>query len=478
MNAYGEGMTVVGSNIANVNTVGYKSSRVNFQDMLATQVRGAKQTIGKGVSIASVQGEFTPGSLESSTRITDLAIEGDGFFTLRDEFGRTFYSRAGNFDFDKEGVLVAPSGEKVMVQDINRVTGEIQGFAKQAKMVGLTSPPTATGDGTNNTGVRIAANLNAEVTVPAVPFDPTNVQSEMFNFSTSAIVYDERGGEHVMNIVFRKMADTPQQIDAATGQPIPGSGSRNQWQWYAVFNAGEFQGNPEQLVALGGGFLRFADNGRLLESTNGQFVAAGPGQVGPTGQLIPPGPPQLVRRPLNEGVPVPQIVVPFFETPQTIGLNFGLGSNPFDPTDGRTGLDGITQFAAESKVSKLEADGGKVGNLEGFDITAAGIINGHFDNGAIQPVYRLVLTRFQNNPGLLRQGDNKFAESLTSGRPVVGNPNDGTFGSVRSQNLEKSNVDLSTEFVRMIETQRGFQANAKSITASDEMLADLVAMKR
>ena len=478
LNSFGEAMTVVGSNIANVNTVGYKSTRVNFQDLLATQVRGTAQVVGKGVTIASVQGDFSQGSLESSTKITDLALEGEGFFTLRDEIGRTSYSRAGNFELDENGILIAPSGEKLMVRDVDQTTGQAVGLAKSAKIVGLTSPPRATGDGTDGTGVVISANLNSEATVPNVPFDPTNVQSEMYNFSTTTTLYDIRGGEHVMNVVFRKLPDAPPQIDAGTGQPIPGTGGRNRWQWYAVFNASEFGGTPDQMVAVGGGVLKFADNGRLLESTNGQFVQAAPGQVGPDGQIIPPGPPQLVEVPVGDGAATPQIVVPFFEEPQTIGLNFGAGSDPADPNDTRTGLDGITQFSAESKVLRLETDGFRAGNLESIDIEQDGTIAGRFDNGSILPVYELVLTRFANEGGLLRQGDNKFSESINSGRPIIGKANDGGFGGIRPRNLEKSNVDLSTEFVRMIETQRAFQANAKTISTSDEMMADLVNIKR
>ncbi|MCH7479557.1 MAG: flagellar hook-basal body complex protein, partial [SAR324 cluster bacterium] len=107
-----------------------------------------------------------------------------------------------------------------------------------------------------------------------------------------------------------------------------------------------------------------------------------------------------------------------------------------------------------------------------------GVITGFFDNGTIKPLYRLFLTRFINNPGLLRAGDNKFQESRNSGQPIHGNAQEGGFATVRSRSLEKSNVDLSTEFVRMIETQRAFQANAKVISTSDEMMADLVNIKR
>ena len=110
LQAFGEGMTVIGSNVANVNTVGYKSSRVTFRDLLATNIAGTKGKLGKGVRLGAVQADFSQGNLRPTTLATDLAIEGNGFFTVRDQLGRQFYTRAGNFQFDKEGFLVTTDG--------------------------------------------------------------------------------------------------------------------------------------------------------------------------------------------------------------------------------------------------------------------------------------------------------------------------------------------------------------------------------
>ncbi len=478
LNSYGEAMSVVGSNIANVNTIGYKSNRVNFQDLLASSVRGTGDKIGKGVRISSIQADFTSGSMESSTRITDLALEGAGFFTVRDESGRTFYTRAGNFEFDRDGILVTDGGEKVLVRDIDPATGETTGLAKPAQLIGLTDPPIPTGDGAENTGIRITANLKGDDPVPDVQFDPTNVVTDMYNFSTAATVYDERGGEHVANLVFRRVADVPPQIDPATGGVIQGTGRKNLWQWYMVVNASEVGGDPNRQIAVGGGFLKFDENGRLLQTTNGTFIPPGPAQVTADGQIIPPGPPVLVERALDPDVGKPQVTVFFTENPQTIGINLGTGSNPSDPSDVRTGLEGLTAFSSDFKVQKVDADGQKPGQLENFEIDGDGLVTGFFDNGTIKPLVKLYLTRFINPPGLQRAGDNRFAESRDSGKPISGNPRGNGFGAVRSRSLEKSNVDLSTEFVRMIETQRAFQANAKVVTAGDEMLTDLVNLKR
>lgn len=478
LNTFGEAMSVVGSNIANVNTPGYKSTRANFEDLLSTAVRGTQQREGKGVQLASAQSDFEQGALETTNQITDLALEGQGFFTLHDARGLTSYTRAGNFKFDKDGYLVSQNGKYVMTRQVNPTTGTPEGFPMRAKVIGVNDPPKPTGDGTNDSGVRIQGNLNSDAKPPTVQFDPTNVQSDMFNFQTAVTVYDERGAQHVINVVFRRLPDRQPQVNPTTGQPIPNTGRQNEWQWYVVVPGQEVGAPPENKIAVGGGFLKFASNGRMLSVTNGTFVPAGQAQVGPNGQLIPPGPPRLVEQPLAHNVKAAQVTLPFTQTPQVIGLNFGQGSNPLDPADKRTGLDGLTQFASDSKVTNVEGDGHGSGTLQSINIDANGTISGQFDNGSVRPMYRLVLTKFVNDQGLERLGQNEYREALASGRPIVGVANDGVFGSVRSRNLEKSNVDLSTEFVKMIETQRAFQANAKGITTSDEMLSDLVNMKR
>lgn len=478
LTTYGEAMTVVGSNIANVNTLAYKSSRVNFQDILATSIGGVNTKIGKGVRIGSIQPDFSQGNLTPTSMMTDLAIDGEGFFTVRDELGRTFYTRAGNFQFDKEGFLVTPNGSFLLVRDVDPATEQATGLPHAAKLLGFNSPPEATGDGTERSGVNLRVNLDAESELREVQFDPTNVQAEMYNFSTTVTVHDQNGGEHVMNIVFRKQADVPAQIDPATGQEIPGTGVRNRWAWYAVSDAAEFGGTPGVLVATSGGFLNFTDNGRLIDATNGRFVQPAPGAIGPDGQLIPPGPPVLIEQPLQVGFDVPQATLPYENLPLVVGLDFGEGSNPDDPTDLRTGLEGFTQFSGDSKVFSLDADGFQAGSLEDIEITRDGVVVGRFDNGNNRPLFRIMLTRFISEQNLLRRGETLFEESLTSGQPINGNANEGAFGAVRAQNLERSNVNLATEFVSMIETQRAFQANAKSITTSDEMMADLVALKR
>ncbi len=475
----GKAMTVIGSNIANVNTVGYKTSRVSFEDVLSSNFsQGVGPTkLSQGVGIASVNANFAQGSFEQTEKQTDMAINGTGFFTVRDKFGGEFYTRAGNFTFDEDGVLTTDRGLFVLTRDIDQQTGEAVGFPHKLKVLGTVDPPQRTGDGSFGSGIQVVANLDANSPIREIPFDPTNVRTNMYNFSTSVTVFDDLGDEHTATIVFRRRPEVPPQTDPTTGQTIPGI--KNQWEWYMTFDGGDLGQRPGQLVAVGGGFLQYDDDGRLLQATGGQFVAQGGGVDPVTGQAIPAGPPILQPAPVNPETGLPQVVVDFGgDTPQVIGVNLGLGSNPEDPTDERTGLDGVTQFASVSKVLDIAADGHPSGTLEDIAVGSDGIITGVFDSGHNRPLGMVTLTRFDNPEKLIKAGDNLFERSLLAGKAVQGSPGVGGFGTTRAQALEQSNVDLAQEFVKMVETQRAFQANAKTVTVSDEMVDAMVNMKR
>lgn len=475
----GKAMTVIGSNVANVNTVGYKTIRTSFEDLLASDfTQGIGPTkISQGVGIASVKGNFSQGTFEQTEKQTDMAINGNGFFTVQDKFGKNFYTRAGNFSYDKDGMLTTDRGLFVQVQDIDPLTGASMGFPRKLQVIGTVDPPAPTGDGTLGSGIGVSANVDANAPIREIPFDPTNVKVSMYNFSTSVTIYDDLGDEHTATVVFRRRPEVPPQTDPETGAIIPGI--KNQWEWYTLFDGGDVGQRPGQLVAQGGGFLQFDDDGRLLQATGGEFVGQ-PGGVDPaTGQVFPAGPPILQPAPVNPTTGLPQIVVDFGgDTPQVIGVNLGFGSNPDDPIDERTGLDGLTQFASSSKVLDVRADGHPSGTLEDIVVSTDGVVTGVFDSGHTRKLGILALTKFDNPEQLIKAGDNLYNRSLFAGKAVMGSPGLGGMGTVRSQVLEESNVDLANEFVDMVETQRAFQANAKTVTVSDEMVETLVNMKR
>ena len=478
---HGKSMQIIGNNIANVNTFGYKSNDVAFEDLMGNSwPQGSAVTkASNGVSIGGVEMDSSQGAFENTSISTDMAIAGGGFFTIVNPVtGTEVYTRNGEFSYNKEGYLSTLRGGLVQALQVDRLTGESKGIPGSLKVLGLVDAPQPTGNGQRGTGIKIAANLDANATVKDIPVDPSNVLDSMYNFATSTTVYDALGNSHAATIAMRKRPDLPEQIDPATGQPIAGTGVSNQWEYYLMFDGASLGQVPGVMIAVGGGFMQFTDDGKLIATTGGSFEAQ-PGGVGPDGQPLPAGPPRLIPQPVDPDTGVPQFAVSFGDgTPIVLGVHLGEGYNPDDPRDPRTGLDGVTQFAGHYNVIRTSADGNPSGNLESIYLQDNGTVNGVFDAGYTRAIGRIVLTKF-DNPGKLAQvGDNMLVETLGSGKKVTGEAGTAGLGEIRSQSLEQSNVDLSEEFVNMVETQRAFQASAKTVTTSDEMIQDLINMKR
>jgi flagellar hook protein FlgE len=478
---HGKAMQVVGNNIANVNTFGFKRNSVAFEDLMGNaQPQGATFTkASNGVKIGSVEMDFSQGAFETTTLSTDMAIAGGGFFTIvSPSTGKQSYTRNGQFSYDKNGFLSTLRGGRVQALKVDRVTGESKGIPGALQILGLVDAPQPTGTGHKGTGIKLAANLDANASIKDVPVDPTNVTDNMYNFATSTTVYDSLGNTHAATIAMRRRPDLPEQIDPATGQPIAGTGVSNQWEYYMLFDGASLGQVPGIMVAVGGGFMQFTDDGKLIAATGGSFEAQ-PGGVDPDGNPLPEGPPRLIPQPVDPDTGIPQFAIPFGGgAPLLIGLHLGDGFNPDDPTDPRSGLDGITQFAGHYNVLRTSADGNPAGTLESIFLEDNGTVNGVFDAGYTRAIGRIVLTKF-DNPGKLAQvGENMLVETLGSGKKVTGEAGTAGLGEIRSKSLEQSNVDLSQEFVKMVETQRAFQASAKTVTTSDEMIQDLINMKR
>lgn len=478
---HGKTMQVVGNNIANVNTFGFKRNNVAFEDLMGNAwPQGASFTeASNGVKIGAVEMDYSQGAFESTSLTTDMAIAGGGFFTVvSPSTNKESYTRNGQFSYDKEGFLSTLRGGRIQALKVDRITGESKGIPGALQILGLVDAPQPTGTGIKGTGMKLAANLDANASVKDVPVDPTNVTDNMYNFATSTTVYDSLGNTHAATVAMRKRPDLPEQIDPGTGQPIAGTGVSNQWEYYVMFDGASLGQVPGTMVAVGGGFMQFTDDGKLIAATGGSFEAQ-PGGVDPDGNPLPGGPPRLIPQPVDPDTGVPQFAIPFGGgAPLVIGINLGEGFNPDDPTDPRSGLDGITQFAGSYNVLRTSADGNPAGTLESIFLEDNGTVNGMFDAGYTRSIGRLVLTKF-DNPGKLAQvGENMLVETLGSGKKVTGEAGTAGLGEIRSKSLEQSNVDLSQEFVKMVETQRAFQASAKTVTTSDEMIQDLINMKR
>lgn len=386
-------MDVIGNNIANVNTVGFKTSRVTFQEVFSQMIRGAgsptpeqggtnPQTVGLGMSVAGIDVQHTQGNLQTGGKMTDLAVQGGGFFVL-ERAGQLSYTRAGAFDVDGLGYLVNPAdGSRVLGWS---ATAGVLPLADRSGLGPIVISPGQTVPATATDAITFARNLDASGAVGA-------------QHVISIDVYDSLGSRHNMTLTYAK-----------TGT--------NAWSWTATVGA----------ATVGTGTLTFADTGELTGSTGGPITFS------PTGAA-------------------PMSITPDF--------------------------DAMSQYAAASTATATGRNGYVMGSLESFSIDNTGTITGVFSNGETMILAQVALVSFANPAGLVSRGGGSYAESNNSGVPQLGAPGTGGRGSIAPNSLEMSNVDLSQEFTNMIVTQRGFQANSRIITTSDEMLQELVNLKR
>ncbi|MBI2229005.1 MAG: flagellar hook protein FlgE [Deltaproteobacteria bacterium] len=418
INSNGNAMNIIGDNIANANTIGFKSSRAVFFDLLSADVGGTK--IGLGSRLAASDRLFVQGGVETTNSVTDLAIQGKGLFILRDGQGGTFYSRAGQFGIDKDGNLANPAGLAVQGVQLDANGNPTSGLTNIVISQLVVSP-------VETDAIDIALNLDATkaTPTPAIPADAAGTEETPgnwfagANFSTVVTVYDSLGRGHDLTYLFRKTA------------------TANQWEVRVAANAGEITGGTAgmlQQVNTAGGLLAFNPDG-TLDPVNTNITDIGP-------------------------------------------IAWADGSNAQTVLAADMDFTGTTQFALPSSVSQQNQNGSQSGILKGISIGTDGVITGQFTSGGNQPLFRIALADFANPRGLAHVGNSLYLQSSESGSLLTGNPGDGSFGTVLSSSLELSTVDLATEFVKMVTTQRGFQASSRTITVTDQLLEEVANLKR
>ncbi len=404
LNANGTSLSVIGDNVANMNTVGFKASRVAFGDVLSQTITGTSgnSQIGRGVLVSDISPLFTQGSFETTASALDMAIDGDGFFIVR-ENNSNFYTRAGQFTLDKDGYLVTPDNLRVQGY-LYDAGGNATGVVGDISVASLNSAPQATAN------AALSVNLDSRDAVSG-PFDITD-PSGTSNFSTSLTIYDSLGNDHLLTTYFTKT----------------GAGT-----WEAnVVTVTDPTTDPPTYSIIATQTLQFDDNGSLIAPDPPEFTATF--DFSPWGA----GAAQSVR---------------------------------FDIAD-------MTQYGADSATVFLTQDGFTAGSLKTLSVSEDGTITGIFTNGQTKPVARLALAKFSAPSELTKIGRNLYAESFSSGQPIIGEPGTAGIGRVLSASLELSNVDLAAEFIKMIAAQRGFQANSRIITTTDDLLQEVVNLKR
>lgn len=445
-------LDVIGNNVANVNTTGFKRGRVNFQDMISQQLSGAARPttevggvnpkeVGLGVMTASIDTIFTQGNLQSTGVSTDVAIQGNGFFILKNG-EESFYTRAGAFSLDSEGTLVNPAnGMRVQGWMAEELNGEMvlntAGSTEDIIIpVGTKDPAKATQN------VDFACNLNKNT--PEILDGASEADIAKGTWATEQKIYDSFGNQHMLSVSFTRVVGNP-----------------NQWQATVTVNPdGEVP--TETRVGLGttdgteNTFLvNFDNNGTLLSVTD----SAG-NITNPEGEVV-----------IQASFNVPEANPDEAGNPyrQTLNINLGtIGSQK----------NTITQSASQSSTKAFYQDGYTMGYLDNFKIDSTGTITGVYSNGTNRIIGQLALASFTNQGGLEKAGENTYVESNNSGMANIGTSGIAGKGSLLAGSLEMSNVDLTEQFTDMIVTQRGFQASSKTIQTADTLLDTVMNLKR
>lgn len=425
-------MDVIGNNVANVNTLGFKSGRVTFQEVFNQTLRGAgapdaalgrggtnPMQIGLGTGVGAIDTMMTRGSSQRTDNPTDLSIEGEGFFIVKGSNADSFkFTRAGNFGLDKLGNLVSGSGMNVYgwmsyetqpdgsvkfdteaeIKPINLYTDEANG---NKRVISAKATKNAV----------FAGNLDSGL--------PEAEADDPDQFSVPFTVYDSLGNAHELTINYKKGT----------------VGDNTTWNYAVKEKTIDEDGEVEYVdVGEGTGTIAFDKKGKIV-----------PGES---------------------------------NTP-TISITTSTSEIGAEQLDVILDFNNMTQFAADCSVKPTNVDGYPTGNLVTFNVGSDGMLTGIYSNGQQQPLGLIALASFSNPAGLQKVGDNLFITSTNSGEFTKGvQVGAEGVGTLSPGTLEMSNVDLSREFTDMIVTQRGFQANSRIITTSDEMLQELVNLKR
>lgn len=412
LDAESSALGVIGNNLSNSSTVGFKESREEFDTVLGAAA-GTEGAVGGGVEMTSAQQIFSEGSLVNTGLPTDVALSGDGFFVVNGSVGGMsgdFYTRDGQTSLNSNGTLVNPDGLAFEGYAANPDGTFSTTLAPIQVSTSALAPKTTT-------AMSITANLNSADTPPAVAWNAQNPGTSS-NFSTSMQVYDSLGNAHTVNVYFANQ----------------GNGS---WTYHVLAPGSDVAGGTAgQNSEIATGTLTFNSSGALQSNT----VTAG-GTVS-----------------FNGATPN-----------QALTFNFG---SPI--AGGGTGTDGITQYGSPDTISTQSQDGYASGSLTGVTIDANGTVQGSYTNGQTLAVAQMGIAKFPSNTGLGQMGQNLWNATPDSGIPAVGTAGTGGRGSLVAGSLEGSNVDMSAQFVDLIAQQSGFQADSKTITTADQMLQTLM----
>lgn len=433
MNSASKDLEVLGNNIANSTTVGFKGSRAQFADVYSGVAYGAgANAVGSGVKLTRVQQSFATGSLTPTSNTLDLAINGPGFFVLSDK-GARIYSRAGQFKLDDKNNIVNGAGQN------------LQGIRTDGTFGNL-SISTANIAPNASTTLKAGLNLNSQVGAVSSPPSSSDIPyvtspwvggaspaTNTYNSTSSSTIYDSLGNSHVLTMYYTK---------ANPSGAAPVAGANNQW--YASFqiDGQDAWGSTTNSTASPGG----ATNATNLYSINFNADGSFNNVSDPSGTAV------------GSKIPITAFTLSNGAQP----LNFTVDFSP------------STQFGTPFAVQSLQDDGYTTGSLTGLQIDPSGKIIGRYTNGQTPSLGKVQIANFPDPEGLQSLGETSWAETFASGQPLISDGGTGSLGTIASGNLEQSNVDLTSQLVALIDAQRNFQANAQTIKTGDTITQTII----
>jgi flagellar hook protein FlgE len=521
LQAHSQAISVIGNNLANVSTTGYKGSNIYFQDLISQDVATAAGTAqkGLGVQVGAIYADFAQGAIQTTTEATDLAIGGKGFFTVkRPDTDNSYYTRAGNFRFDSDGNLVDTNGYRVQGWAMQRASTTstssadyaISGSPVDVQVSNFQAPASAT------SSVNVVTNLDPTSTSKSDSLNnpyfamfetwngtaDTPLANASYGYSTTIKVYDSTGTSHNLTVYYDKVtmnsnagADTVWEYmvtckpgeDGRTigGSPMRGTSSAGVMMIGTMtFRSGQLVGESAYtLKSNASGNLKGLDQWTLADfdtagfpMTTANFVQASNASATNSTEPVPISMDFGIRSKNRTWTQANSNVAT-----QASAIGNKTSSAGWVPKMGSSALGTLaTQSYDTGGFSTLfqDQDGFTAGYLQNVSVSQDGVLSGTFSNGQQMELYTLTLTSFTNQWGLRREGGNLFSETRDSGSALTGTAKSAGKGSITSNALESSNVDMATEFVDLITSQRGFQANSKVITTADSLLGEVIAMKR
>lgn len=426
LSAASKALDVIGNNVSNSATVGFKSARANFADVYASSLSGGGASqVGIGTAVSAIQQQITQGNITTTNNSLDIAINGGGFFRM-DTNGSITYTRNGQFHLDKNGYVVNDQSAKLTGYPVDANGLVVKSSPVDLQISSAAIAPVATGASVGGTFQGVLANVNLDSRDTAKTWSSTTSNGVMtansagYNYTAPVTVYDTLGNSHTLTLYFSKSTTT------------------GAWDVHA-----NVDGTDEANVTLSGSPLTFNTSGVLTSTT-----------------------------PLGVSIDLDGVAADLTLSSGSTVTNDAASTLAFN-----IDFTGSNQFGSTSATNSLEQDGYTSGSLTGLSVGDDGVVQGNYSNGQSRQLGQVVLANFANPNGLASLGNNQWSETTESGAALVGSPNSGRLGVLQSQAIEESNVDLTAELVSMITAQRNYQASAQTIKTQDAVMQTLVNLR-